>query len=77
MNNNHKNKLKTLIVEDEQAILYFLKKLLGKNNYETLDADSISAAMEIYFRNKIDIVLIDLRLKNENGMDLLEKLPVF
>ena len=69
-----KNKLRILIVEDDKAILFFLKTLLTKNNYETLETDSISGAMEIYFRQKVDIVISDLRLRNENGIELLEKL---
>lgn len=66
-----KNKL--LIVDDETKILRSLKFLL-EDNFEVYTSENSSEALDIFKRERISLVLLDLRLKEDNGFDLMEKL---
>lgn len=66
-----KNKL--LIVDDELKILKSLKFLL-EDHFEVYLSDNFSEAVEIFKREKIYLVLLDLRLKDDSGLNLMEKL---
>ena len=66
-----KNKL--LIVDDEIKILRSLKFLL-EDNYEIFTSDNINEAIDIFKREKMSLVLLDLRLKEDSGLELMEKI---
>ena len=66
-----KNKL--LIVDDEIKILRSLKFLL-EDYYEIYSSDNAAEALDIFTKEKISIVLLDLRLKDESGLDLMKKI---
>jgi DNA-binding NtrC family response regulator len=66
-----KNKL--LIVDDEAKILRSLKFLL-EDSYEIFTSEESQEALNLLVKEKIGLVLLDLRLKEENGFDLLEKI---
>ena len=44
-----------------------------KNQFNILMADSGKEAIDLFTRNSVDLVLLDIILQNENGLDLLEK----
>jgi DNA-binding NtrC family response regulator len=65
--------LKVLIIEDEIALRKSLYKLLELRKYQVDEAeDYISAAKKIRYYN-YDIFLLDLKLPDGNGMQLLKK----
>ncbi|MGC1242341.1 MAG: response regulator transcription factor [Chryseosolibacter sp.] len=69
-------KINILIVDDEALIREGLTSLLQKeefvgNIYEAGDAAEFSKHMS---RNKVDIVLLDIRLRNSSGLALLENM---
>jgi DNA-binding NtrC family response regulator len=66
-----KNKL--LIVDDEPKILRSLNFLLG-DSFEVFTSDNSNEALEIFKREGISLVLLDLRLKEDSGLDLMEKI---
>ena len=66
-----KNKL--LIVDDEIKILRSLKFLL-EDHYEVYISDNIEEAYDIFNKEDISLVLLDLRLKEESGLDLMKRL---
>ena len=66
-------KTKILIVDDEIKILRALKFLL-EDTYEVYSSDNIIDAKEIFIREKINLVLLDLQLAEGNGLDLMEDL---
>lgn len=69
-----KNKL--LIVDDESKILRSLKFLL-EDEYEIYSSGNPAEALEIFKREKIYLVLLDLRIREDNGLDLMKKLLEF
>ena len=66
-----KNKL--LIIDDEVKILRSLKFLLG-DYFDVYTSDNSTNAMDIFKKEDIYLVLLDLRLKEDNGFDLMERL---
>ena len=66
-----KNKL--LVIDDEVKILRSLKFLL-EDCFDVYTSDNSSDALDIFEKEDIYLVLLDLRLKGDNGLDLMKKL---
>ncbi|MEP4891540.1 MAG: HD domain-containing phosphohydrolase [Aliiglaciecola sp.] len=62
-----------LCVDDEVNILKSLKRLLYKQNYQLLLAESGAKALEIMAQNKIDLILSDMKMPGMSGAELLQK----
>lgn len=60
-----------LVVDDERDLRDSLGKVLRKEGYLVLLAESGEAALEILSTKHVDLVLTDLRLPQMSGMDLL------
>lgn len=65
-----------LVVEDDEAMVYLLKKLLPQGGYQMLAATDGAKAIDLYFDHKdeIDVVLLDLGLPKVPGIDVIQKL---
>ena len=68
------NKIKILIVDDEELLRDRLKRLLELDDYEVTTADSGARALVEFARICPDIVLSDVRMPGMDGIELLEKL---
>ncbi len=68
------NQKKILIVDDEVAIVQMLSRILRKDGYEVLEADSAAKALESAQGNVPDLVLLDLNLPDENGLVVLGRI---
>ncbi len=62
---------KILIVDDELGIRRTLSMLLEGEGFKTFEATNVSQATEMLTNTPIDVVILDLHLKNSDGMDLL------
>lgn len=62
---------KILIVDDEPAIRKLLSRFLGDEGYECYTAEDAVLAKEILSSNVFDLLLCDLKLPGESGLDLL------
>lgn len=60
-----------LIVDDEQSILGVLEQYLTQRGYEVVTAKNGSAALEQCSSRDFDIAIIDLKLPDYNGLDLI------
>jgi len=60
-----------LIVDDEPSVRRTLVFILSKANYQVLDADGIVSASRALYKHAVDLVIVDLRLGDENGIDLI------
>ncbi len=71
------NKLKTIIVEDDMVARMILENYCQNHpDIELLkDFDDVENAQEYISREKVDLVLLDIQLKNSSGFDLLKYLP--
>ncbi len=67
-----KNKKTILIIDDEPEIRDMMVDLLEKNNYETTAVENGIEALEYIKGNIPNMVIIDLLLPGEHGIDLLK-----
>jgi DNA-binding NtrC family response regulator len=69
---NTRPKATILIVDDEQGIRQSFNMVL-KSQYNVLMADCGKEAFDLFAKNSVDLILLDIILQNENGLDLLER----
>jgi two-component system chemotaxis response regulator CheB len=70
------NLKKVLIVDDEETLTWSMARSLSKDkdNYEVLIANNGREAFTFLEKNKIDLVISDIRMPDINGLDLLVKI---
>src|SRR4051795_1603829 len=61
-----------LIVDDEKHTRDGLRRLL-EDEYDTYVAEDIRGAMDVLEREQVEVLLTDLRLAGEDGMNLIER----
>lgn len=66
-------KLKALVVDDEAAILRFLKPALEADNYEVAATGTVAGAIEMVAGGQPDIVVLDLGLPDGDGKDVIRR----
>ena len=64
-----------LVVDDERGVRESFNIVL-KDHYHVLMAQSGKEAINIFSKNYVDLVLLDIRLPDVDGVDLLRKLKV-
>src|SRR5215471_17305672 len=67
-------KSRVLIVEDEKTALHALSSLLHDEGYEVIQADRGEEGLGIAMREKPDLMLLDIRLPDLDGLTALERL---
>lgn len=65
---------KLLIVEDDIKIKQELKNFLSNNGYEVFSVDSFEDTLNEIIKVKVDLILLDINLPNQNGMYLCKEL---
>ena len=65
---------KILIVDDSALSRRTLRRILEPAGYEVVEADDGMTALEVYFLEKPNLVLLDLVMKGMYGLDVLVKL---
>jgi len=66
------SKASFLIVDDEQEVCNFFSYLLKQKGYRVITANSGTEAMEIIAENHFNTALVDLKLPDANGLDILK-----
>jgi len=66
-------KTRVLVVDDEAAILRFLKPALDANDYEMTSADTVSDALKRIAAESPDMVLLDLGLPDGDGKEVIRR----
>jgi two-component system, NtrC family, response regulator PilR len=66
--------MKVLVVDDEELVRWFLERALRKSGYEVVTAANISDASAKLESDKIDILILDLRMPGGSGMELIRKM---
>ena len=67
------HKIRALVVDDEAAILRFLKPALEANNYEMMSAGTVAESIKRIAAEAPDIVLLDLGLADGDGKDVIRQ----
>ncbi|MFC4873245.1 response regulator [Negadavirga shengliensis] len=65
---------KILIVEDDIVFCKMLTRFLVKNGYSVSDAQSANEAYTHLGQNEFDLAILDYKLPDENGIDILKKI---
>jgi len=63
---------KVLIVDDEDLIRWSLRQKLSQWGYQTFEAGTVKEAIEAFERENPDLVLLDVRLPDGNGLSVLK-----
>jgi DNA-binding NarL/FixJ family response regulator len=65
------NREKILIVDDKAPVRSVLKKTLERNGYNCTPAADASEARNCFEKQGIDLILCDIRMPGESGLDLI------
>jgi DNA-binding NtrC family response regulator len=63
-----------LVVDDEANIRLLYAEELKDEGYDVVTASNITEAMEKLEESTFDLAVLDIKLKNESGIELLQKL---
>jgi len=63
-----------LVIEDETAILKFLRSSLAQGGWELLEATTGRLGLELAAKRKPDVILLDLGLPDQDGLETLKTL---
>jgi len=62
-----------LIVDDEKGQRDILNLILKKENYDVVDVPGVREALEQLERREFDLIMTDLQMQGQSGLDLLER----
>jgi len=65
---------KLLVIEDEIAILTFLRSSLAESGWEVLEARTARLGLDLAAKQKPDVILLDLGLPDQDGLQTLKAL---
>jgi two-component system KDP operon response regulator KdpE len=65
-------KIRVLVIDDEAAILRFLRPALEANNYEMASAGTVAEGIKLIAAETPDVVLLDLGLPDGDGKDVIK-----
>lgn len=65
---------KILVVEDDGSVLSILTSALGKQGFVMLGARNGEEGLQVAFREKPDLILMDLLMPKMSGIDMLKRL---
>ena len=68
------NKKRVLIVDDDPLILEVTSEFLQNEGFETATAGNAGAAIEEMKKEPAHVILLDIKLPDQNGLEFLGKL---
>lgn len=74
MNRDHRDSVRLLLVDDDPAFLQVMGKALSRRAYEVLKAGDGETALELARSQQPVHAVVDLKLENESGLDLIPRL---
>src|SRR6478609_7767800 len=64
---------RVLVVDDERSMRELLSIVLRRDGYDVLIAEDGAAGLEVLKRERVDILITDIRMPQMNGVDLLRE----
>jgi len=65
---------KILVVDDEPGLRLLYTAELEDEGYEVVSAADCSSAAELLEKEQIDLVVLDIQIKQESGLEMLQKI---
>jgi CheY-like chemotaxis protein len=65
---------KVLVVDDEAVVVNSIRKILSRKGFAVEEAFSCKEALNRIFAQNYDLVLLDLKMSDGNGMDVLQRI---
>ena len=63
-----------LIVDDEQAMRFFLSEAMTKLGYEVVAAEDSETALDLAAQEELDLAILDIRLPGLSGIEAISKM---
>ncbi|QAR34375.1 response regulator [Geovibrio thiophilus] len=63
-----------LVVDDESEIRLLYRTELEDSGYKVFEASNSAECFKILEKEKIDVILLDIKLKGESGIDILQEI---
>lgn len=70
---NNNNNIEILILDDEKHFTEELYEFFSNLGFKTHEANIVKKGLEILAVNKIDLLILDVRLPGANGLDILKQ----
>ncbi|BBO79116.1 response regulator [Desulfosarcina widdelii] len=67
-------KMKMMLVDDEERFLSTTRKLLEKKDYDVLTATSGADALELLRTNRVHVVILDVKMPGMDGVATLREI---
>ena len=68
------NKLRLLVVDDEDGLRTLLKSELELHGFDVDEADGGSIALEAAKANAYDVIILDIRMPDIDGLEVLRRI---
>jgi DNA-binding response OmpR family regulator len=66
--------VRILIVDDDSNVRLVYKDVLSDVGYDVLEAENGKGTFDILDHEPIDLVVLDIKLRSESGLDVLQKI---
>jgi two-component system, NtrC family, response regulator HydG len=68
------NQVNTLIVDDEEALVSALEKLLRRDHHTFATVTTGAEALDFLSKNRVDVALVDMNLPDRSGLEILDRI---
>jgi len=63
-----------LIVDDDEHLRVLVNTILTKEGYRVIEADSGKSCLELLFRKKPDLIVMEVMLPTQSGFDIVKRI---
>ncbi len=63
-----------LVIDDEPNLRLIYREALSEGGYKVLEAESSQETFDILKRETVDLVVLDIKLRSESGLDVLQRI---
>jgi two-component system, chemotaxis family, chemotaxis protein CheY len=65
---------KILVIDDEEGIRSLLDAILNRKGYQVILAESGRKGLELFHREKPDVIVLDLKMPEMDGLTVLQEI---